>query len=123
MSEDRPDSAYALGRRGEAIALSYLEGKGFRVVERGFRLLRGEIDLVAWDGPTLVFVEVKARATAEFGLPEEAVTPAKQAQVRRIARGYLVDRRLGEPDCRFDVLSIIAPDGCEPLITHYEDAF
>lgn len=123
MNEDESPSAHALGLRGEETALDFLRNKGYRIVERGYRFLRGEIDIIAWDGPTLVFVEVKARANTDFGLPEEAVTPAKQRQVRRIARGYLVDRALGEPDCRFDVLAILAPEDGAPVITHYEDAF
>ena len=123
MSEDERSEAYALGRRGEEIALEYLHRKGYRIEERGYRLFRGEIDIIARDGDTLVFVEVKARATTEFGLPEEAVTPAKQAQIRKIARGFLVERKLGEPDCRFDVLAILAPIDGDPVITHYENAF
>jgi putative endonuclease len=123
MSEEGRGEAYALGRRGEEIALEYLRRKGYRIVARGFRLFRGEIDIIARCEDTLVFVEVKTRATTEFGLPEEAVTPAKQAQVRKIARGFLVERDLGEPDCRFDVLAILVPDGGDPVITHYESAF
>jgi putative endonuclease len=123
MSEDRFDAAHALGRKGEEMALEYFRRKGYRVVERGYRQFRGEIDLIAYDGPTLVFIEVKTRATTEFGLPEEAVTSMKQSQIRKIARGFLLDRRLGEPDCRFDVLSILAPEGIDPIITHYENAF
>ncbi len=123
MSEDRYDEAHALGRRGEEIALEYFRGKGYRIVERGFRLFRGEIDIVAYDGPTLVFIEVKTRATTEFGLPEEAVTPAKQSQIRKIARGFLIERDLGEPDCRFDVLAVVAPEEGDPVITHFESAF
>ena len=123
MSGDRRGEAYDLGRRGEALALEFLRRKGYRIVERGFRLFRGEIDIIARDGDTLVFVEVKTRATTEFGLPEEAVTPAKQAQIRKIARGFLAARDLGEPDCRFDVLAILAPADGDPVITHYENAF
>jgi putative endonuclease len=123
MSEDRFDAAHALGRRGEEIALEYFRRKGLRIVEGGFRLFRGEIDIIAYDGDTLVFIEVKTRATTEFGLPEEAVTPTKQSQIRKIARGFLIDRGLGEPDCRFDVLAILVPEEGDPVITHYEDAF
>ena len=123
MSGDSRGEAYALGKRGEQIALEYLSRKGYRIVSRGFRLFRGEIDIVARDGETLVFIEVKTRATTEFGLPEEAVTPPKQAQIRKIARGFLAANSLGEPDCRFDVLAILVPDGVDPVITHYESAF
>jgi len=123
MSEDRYDEAHALGRRGEEIALRYFRRKGYRIVERGFRLFRGEIDIIAHDGQTLVFIEVKTRATTEFGLPEEAVTPAKQNQIRKIARGFLVERGLGEPDCRFDVLAVLVPEEGDPVVTHFESAF
>ena len=123
MSEDRFDDARALGRRGEEMALEYFRRKGYRVVERGFRLFRGEIDIIAYDGPTLVFIEVKTRTTTEFGLPEEAVTPAKQSQIRKIARGFLVERGLGEPDCRFDVLALLVPEEGDPILNHYENAF
>ncbi len=123
MSEDRFDEAHALGRRGEEIALEYFRRKGYKIIERGFRLFRGEIDIIGYDGPTLVFIEVKTRATTEFGLPEEAVTPAKQGQIRKIARGFLVERELGEPDCRFDVLAILVPGEGDPVITHFESAF
>ncbi len=123
MSGDRRGEARALGLRGEEIALEYFRRKGYRIVERGFRLFRGEIDIIARDGETLVFIEVKTRATTEFGLPEEAVTLAKQGQIRKIARGYLVARDLGEPDCRFDVLAILVPEDGNPVITHYESAF
>ena len=123
MSEDRYNEAHALGSRGEEIALEYFRKKGYRIVEQGFRLFRGEIDIVAYDGPTLVFIEVKTRATTEFGLPEEAVTPSKQSQIRKIARGFLVERDLGEPDCRFDVLAVVAPEQGDPVITHFESAF
>lgn len=123
MSGGGSDEARALGRRGEEIALEYFRKKGYRIVERGFRLFRGEIDIIAYDGETLVFIEVKTRATTEFGLPEEAVTPAKQAQIRKIARGFLIERSLGEPDCRFDVLAILVPEKCDPVLTHFESAY
>lgn len=122
MTEDRY-SGHVLGKRGEEIAVDYLQKKGYRIVERGFRLFRGELDIIAYDGKTLVFVEVKTRAGTEFGLPEEAVTPAKQSQIKRIAQGYLIERRLGDPDCRFDVLSILIKGDREQIITHFEDAF
>ena len=122
MTEDSY-SGHVLGKRGEEIAVDYLQKKGYRIVERGFRLFRGELDIIAYDGKTLVFVEVKTRAGTEFGLPEEAVTPAKQSQIKRIAQGYLIERRLGDPDCRFDVLSILIKGDREQIITHFEDAF
>ncbi len=121
--EDRSDERRRLGRRGEEEAARFLERKGLRIVERGYRALRGEIDIIAWDSDTLVFVEVKTRTDPEQGLPEEAVTPAKQAQVRRIATAYLADLGLGSPYCRFDVIAAEpGPDGGLRL-RHLVDAF
>ncbi len=117
-------SAHALGRTGEEAAAGYLAGKGFRIEATGYRKLRGEIDIIAHDGPTLVFIEVKTRRAEQFGFPEEAVTPAKQAQIRRIAEVYLMDAGLVESrtPCRFDVLSLV-PDGTGFRIRHIRNAF
>jgi putative endonuclease len=116
-------TALALGRSGEDIACRYLLAKKYEILERGFRLFRGEIDIVALDGETLVFVEVKARADESFGRPEESVTPAKQRQIRRIAQGYLMTHPRPGVDCRFDVIAILfrGPDDCR--LEHFVDAF
>lgn len=112
-----------LGRSGEEIALAYLQKKKFRVVERGFRFHRGEIDLIAWDRETLVFVEVKTRAGQSFGRPEESVTPAKQNQIRKLALAYLSTRRLDGINCRFDVVAVRVSGNGPPQIDHFPDAF
>ena len=122
MTEDEY-SGRVLGKMGEEIAVDYLKKKGYRIVERGYRLFRGELDIIAYDRATLVFVEVKTRAGTEFGLPEEAVTPAKQNQIKRIAQGYLMERGLVDTDCRFDVLAILINGDDGPVITHFRDAF
>ena len=122
MSDDRR-TPRALGQRGEEIASRYLTTKNFEVIERGFRLFRGEIDIIARDGDTLVFVEVKARADETFGRPEDSVTPAKQRQIRRIATGYLIERRLGDVNCRFDVVSILFHEDGSHRLVHFQDAF
>lgn len=112
------------GRRAERLAEALLREAGYRVVASNVRTPRGEIDLVAWDGPVLCFVEVKARGSDAFGSPEEAVTPAKRSHLRSAARAYLAD--LGkEPDsCRFDVVAIdLDPD--DRIVAHrvLKDAF
>jgi len=112
-----------LGRTGEEAAVRYLEKKGYRIVERGFRLLRGEIDILAYDRATLVFAEVKTRTSQAFGLPEESVTPAKQAQIRKIAQGYLAHHHLEDIPCRFDVLSVLIDSDRRVMIRHLENAF
>jgi putative endonuclease len=122
MEEDSP-SAYALGRSGEAAASCYLERKKFRIVAKGFRLYRGEIDIIAYDRETLVFVEVKTRRSREYYLPEESVTPSKQRQIRKIAQGYLALHGSKEKECRFDVLSLIRKGKDEYAIRHFKNAF
>ena len=113
----------ALGRIGEELACDALRKKGYEIVGRGYRLFRGEIDIIARDGGTLVFVEVKTRADESFGRPEEAVTPAKQRQIRRIARGYLLEHPCGEGGCRFDVVSILYRGPDDARLEHFIDAF
>ncbi len=111
------------GRTGELMALKHLRRKGYVIVETGFRFLRGEIDIVARDGGTLVFVEVKMRTGRGYGRPEESVTAAKQKQIRRVAEGYLLLRKPGALPCRFDVVAI-RPDGQGRFtVEHFPDAF
>jgi len=120
---DGKRSTQALGLRGEEIACAYLKKKNYAIVTRRFRLFRGEIDIIARDGQTLVFVEVKARADESFGRPEESVTLGKQRQIRKIALGYLVENPLGDAGCRFDVISILFGDGDRYRLEHFLDAF
>lgn len=116
--------AHALGRSGEDVAAAYLKRKKFRVLERGFRFHKGEIDIIARDrDDTLVFIEVKARRGRDFGRPEEAVTPLKQSQLRRLAKAYLALNGLTECPCRFDVLAVAWDENNAPCIRHLRDAF
>ncbi len=92
------------------------------VLDRNFVFNHGEIDIVARDGNELVFVEVKARRSAKFGSPEEAVTPAKQALLRRTAEGYVRERNLYGIPCRFDVVAILMEPGGRKVV-HYRNAF
>ena len=108
----------ARGLEAEARAAAFLEAAGMRILERRYRSLVGELDLVALDGDTVVFVEVKSRRSAAFGLPEEAVGPAKQRRLARAAEAYLALRGLTASPARFDVVAI-TPEG----IRHLEDAF
>ena len=105
------------------MALKFLRRKKYTILETGFRQFRGEIDIIALDRKTLVFVEVKMRTGDAFGRPEESVTPAKQRQIRKVAQGYLLRHRLGDVDCRFDVISIRPQDGAHYAIEHFENAF
>jgi putative endonuclease len=100
------DLRQQVGVSGETAACGELERRGYEILARRYRTRMGEIDIVARDGRTLVFVEVKTRSSAAFGSPVEAVTPRKCARVRRMASDYLWrSRQLDEP-CRFDVVAV-----------------
>jgi putative endonuclease len=120
---DHQRTAQSVGLTGEAVALKYLVRKKYQIIETRCRLFRGEIDIIARDGPTLVFIEVKMRTSDTYGRPEESVTPAKQAQIRKVALGYLHARRLGDADCRFDVISIRQRGAADFAIEHFRNAF
>jgi putative endonuclease len=116
-------SPHKLGKMGEEISQKYLQKKKFRIVAKGYRLYRGEIDLIAYDRNTLVFVEVKTRSRETLGLPEESVNIRKQRQIRKIAEGYLALNSLDEVECRFDVISLIFDENGSYTISHFKDAF
>ena len=105
MGEGRPDRTRA-GSAAERRAESALIARGYRVVERTYRARVGELDLVAYDGDVLVFVEVRSRADGRFGGGLAAVPHAKQRQVARMAAQYLAHRRPRFRTCRFDVVAI-----------------
>lgn len=115
--------AYELGKSGEDVALEYLRKIKYKITDKGFRFLRGEIDLIAWDGSTLVFVEVKTRNLSPFGYPEESVNSAKRSQIRRVARGYLLKNTMEDVECRFDVLTLTIDDSRRWSINHIKNAF
>ena len=113
-----------LGDAGERHAADFLRQRGFRIIARQHSSRFGEIDLIALDGDTLVFVEVKTRRTLSAGDPAEAITPRKQAQLTRVALAYLKRNGLLEQRTRFDVVAVLSPaDGTAPVVTHYRDAF
>ena len=112
-----------LGERGEAIAVAYLKGQKFTIVERNFRCKCGEVDIIARDGKAVVFIEVKARRTLSFGPPQLAVTPFKQRQISKAALTWLAKNRLHEAIARFDVIAILLRDHDVPAIEHIRDAF
>jgi putative endonuclease len=110
-----------LGDRGERAAARHLRRQGMRVLVRGYRTARGEVDLIARDGPTLVFVEVKSRRR---GTPAEAVTPEKQRRLTLAALHFLRRHGLLEQRSRFDVVAIVWPDDRRaPDIEHIRNAF
>src|SRR6202171_3557760 len=96
----------ALGRKGEDLACRELERRGYAIVARRYRRRRGELDIVARDGATLVFVEVKSRDGHDFGEASEAVTRIKRRRIVALAFDYIVRHHVRECPCRFDVVSI-----------------
>ncbi len=111
------------GAEGEKIAAEFLRKMGYRILERNFRNVLGEIDIIALDGKILVFVEVKARSGDRFGAPQFAVDARKQAKMSRVALAYLSRKQIASPECRFDVVGIIRNPNGATSIEHLKDAF
>ncbi len=124
FTDGHGESSESLGRRGERAAARYLKAAGLRVVESGVRSGLGEIDLIAVDDDTVVFVEVKTRKNHRMGHPAEAVHSAKQAKLTQLALRYLKRHDLLETRSRFDILALTWPDdAAEPHIEHIRHAF
>jgi putative endonuclease len=118
----RPGGGPGRGASGEDLACASLERIGLRILERNFRCRAGEIDVIARDGDTVVFVEVKERGSLSHGQAVEAVTAAKRLRVVRAARIYAATRGLSEAPLRFDVVGIDwTPEG--PRVRHERGAF
>ena len=103
MSTSRKET----GRYGEALAERYLIEAGYEIVARNWRCAAGELDLIARQGETLVFVEVRARRGAQLGSPEESITPAKQAKLIELAYTFLAENALEDDAWRIDVIAIV----------------
>ncbi len=110
------------GTMGEDLAVEHLRRLGYTIHRRNYRFHRGEIDIIAQEGDTLVFVEVKTRRSAAFGDPEEAVTQMKVRKIRRIAQGFLAEEKIADRECRFDVIGVDYARGA-PVVRHIENAF
>jgi putative endonuclease len=113
----------SLGRKGEEVALDFLKKRGYRIIKRNYRCRAGEIDIVAKEGSSLAFVEVKTRQSTYFGLPEEAVSYEKRRHLTRVAWGYLTHHHINEAKCRFDVVSVLMNDHGVKEIRLIKNAF
>ena len=111
-----------LGSEGEDLAVRFLQKKGYRIVARNYKTPVGEIDIIARDGDTIVFIEVKTRTDISFGYPFEAVNKRKRQKLKNLALLYLKRKRKESP-VRFDVLSIFCMDNGKKDIEHIKDAF
>jgi len=118
------DPDLAAGRRGEDLAHRFLRRQGFTVVARNFRPRSagaGEVDLIAWERERLVFVEVKSRATDDYGTPDRAVDPEKEGYIERAAREYARRANVDWGLVRFDIVSVLLTH--PPKIDLLRDAF
>lgn len=111
------------GRRGEELAAAYLTRHGYRIIQQNYRVSCGEVDIIAYDKDTLVFVEVKTRTGAGFGAPAEAVTYRKRQQISKTALVYLSQQRLLNGPARFDVVAVLLINGAVPHIELFKNAF
>jgi putative endonuclease len=112
-----------LGKLGEDVACRELGRRGYAILARRFRTRYGEIDIIARDGRTLVFVEVKTRSSAAYGTPAEAVTARKQAKIGLMASEYLLRRGPTDVPCRFDVVGVAVEEGRAPVVELIRAAF
>ncbi len=110
------------GEKGESIAVNCLKKQGYRIIELNYRNKLGEIDIIAKQGETLVFIEVKARKSSRFGRPELAVTPKKQRKISMVALYYLKSTKQSNAKARFDVVAINSTDD-GPNIKIIKNAF
>ena len=113
-----------LGRYGEQLAVEHLQAAGLTVLDRNWRCREGELDVVARQGGTVVFVEVKTRSGTGFGEPTEAVTQRKARRLRVLAARWLAENRPADAsDLRFDVVAIVRRRGYAPQLVHLQGAF
>ncbi|MDP2300803.1 MAG: YraN family protein [Ignavibacteria bacterium] len=112
-----------MGKYGEELAATLLMDKGFEIIKKNYRYGKGEIDIVANDGDTLVFIEVKTRTNLNYGEPELAITKNKVNQLRKIGSMYCYENNIENKLIRFDVIAIMMDDITKPKINHIENAF
>ncbi len=116
---------YDLGKKGEELAVGFLEAKGYQVMDRNYRFQKAEIDIVTLrlKPAELVFVEVKTRSNTQESFPEESITAQKRKLIFKAADSYLYEKQLLTVPVRFDIIAISMDDPDHPLIHHIEDAF
>ena len=113
-----------LGSRSERAAARFLRSQGWSILRRNYSCPHGEIDLIALDGPCVVFVEVRSTGSQDEQRPATSVDQIKQRRLTKLALHFLQQYRLLDQAARFDVLTVVWPPCCrEPVITHYRQAF
>ena len=118
------DGRKELGAKGEKLAAKFLKRKGYKIVQRNYRCRLGEIDIIAEQDRSIIFVEVRSKQSERFGPPQYSITRAKRGQISKTALCYIKEKRLVERSCRFDVIAItFSPESRKPEIEHIENAF
>ncbi len=112
-----------MGEQGEELACDYLKKQGYRIVKRNYRIQGAEIDIVAKEGDTLAFIEVKTRGQDAFGHPLESITPTKCRQLSKAALHYLASEVKKECAARFDVVAVWLEEGSKPRFELIKNAF
>lgn len=112
-----------LGAYGEYEACKYLKKKGYQILKKDFRCKIGQIDIIARDGDTLCFIEVKCRSSYSFGQPEEAITWKKKQRIKKIAEYYILRKRITDTDIRYDAVTILEPKDDKKQISLIKNAF
>lgn len=123
MNYEEKKNKRKTGSEGEEIACEFISKLGYKIVERNYQFGHGEIDIIAKDGDTLVFIEVKYRKNLEYGPPELAITKGKQNLVKRTATAYLWEKEIKDELSRIDVIAILKLPGQRPKINHIINAF
>ena len=119
----RAVSSRDLGAKGEVLAACFLEERGMKILDTNVRCRMGELDIVARDGGTVVFVEVKTKSGGRYGPPEEMVTAAKQRRLTALGQSYLQRMGWSQRPARFDVVAVEWRPGQAPEVRHHRGAF
>ena len=110
------------GQTGEQLAVEHLQRLGYTILETNWRFRRSEVDIIAMDGPILVFVEVKTRSSDYFGPPESFVSSRKKTMLQDAASAY-THQIQHTWEIRFDIIGVLLQSGQEPQLRHFSDAF
>ncbi len=111
-----------IGNKGESIAEEYLKQKGYKIIQRNYRCRFGEIDIIAKDGNTVVFTEVRTKQNNNFGSPQESITPAKIEKISKASLSFIQEKKMAGFSYRFDLIAITFSQGRQN-IEHIENAF
>lgn len=123
MDKGVPLTRREVGSRGEKLAVDFLKGLGYKIVQMNFRCRQGEIDIIAQQGECLVFVEVRTKKSSDFGTPEESVTYSKREKLISLANIYLQTLDSPPPSWRIDVVAVeLTPDNKISRLEHIENA-